>query len=100
MSFLVLKAYWGLIHFDLYLARGNFAALYGQVRKYPVGKRVPALNTVERICSAIDMASIWYWKEALCLQRAAATASLLRKHAVPAQLATGAQQMPIKPHPW
>ncbi len=100
MSFLVLKAYWGLIHFDLYLARGNFAALYDKVRKYPVGKRVPALNTVERICSAIDMACIWYWKEALCLQRSAATACLLRKHGVPAQLVIGAQQMPFKAHAW
>jgi hypothetical protein len=74
MSFLVLKAYLKLIHFDLYLARGNFAALYDKVRKYPVGKQSPPLEAVERICAAIDMACIWYWKEALCLQRSAATA--------------------------
>jgi len=33
MSFLVLKAYLKLIYFDLYLARGDFAALYDKVRK-------------------------------------------------------------------
>jgi len=100
MSFLVLKAYLKLIHFDLYLARGNFAALYHKVRKYPVGKRAPGPDAVERICSAIDMACIWYWKEALCLQRSAATACLLKRYGVPAQMVIGAQQMPFKAHAW
>jgi hypothetical protein len=100
MSFLVLRAYLQLIRFDLYLARGNFAALYEKARQYPVGKPAPAPDAIERICSAMDMASIWYWKEALCLQRSAATACLLKKYAVPAQLVIGAQQMPFKAHAW
>jgi len=100
MSFLVLKAYWKLIHFDLYLARGNFAALYAKVRNYPVRRQAPTLDAIEQICSAIDRACIWYWKEALCLQRSAATACLLKKYGVPAQMVIGAQQMPFKAHAW
>jgi hypothetical protein len=100
MSFLVLRAYLKLIHFDLYLARGNFVILYDKVRKYPVGKRAPAPGAVERVCSAIDMACIWYCKEALCLQRSAATACLLRRYGVPAQMVIGTQQMPFKAHAW
>jgi hypothetical protein len=100
MSLLILKAYLKLIHFDFYLARGNFGALHNKVRKYPVGKQTPAPDSVERICSAIDMACIWYWKEALCLQRSAATACLLKKYGVPAQLVIGAQHMPFKAHAW
>ena len=100
MSFLVLKAYLKLIHFDLYLARGNFAALHDKVRNYPVTARTPGLDAIERINSAIDMACIWYWKEALCLQRSAATACLLKKYGVSAQMVIGAQQMPFKAHAW
>lgn len=100
MSFLVLKAYLKLIHFDLYLARGNFAALYEKVRGYPTAKRVPWPDAVERICAAVDMACIWYWKEALCLQRSAATACLLKKYGLPGQMVIGAQQMPFKAHAW
>jgi hypothetical protein len=100
MSFLVLKAYLKLIHFDLYLARGSFAALYKKVRNYPIGATVSADDAVERICSAVDMASIWYWKEALCLQRSAATACLLKEYGVPAQMVIGAQRMPFKAHAW
>ena len=100
MSFLVLKAYLKLIYLDLYLARGNFAALYDKVRNYPVRARMAEPDAIERINSAIDMASIWYWKEALCLQRSAATACLLKKYGVPAQMVIGAQQMPFKAHAW
>jgi transglutaminase superfamily protein len=100
MSFLVLKAYLKLIYFDFYLARGDFGALYNQVRKYPISSEPTSTDVVEQICSAVDMACIWYWKEALCLQRSAATACLLKSYGVPAQLVIGAQQMPFKAHAW
>jgi hypothetical protein len=100
MSFLVLQAYFKLIQFDLYLARGNFAALYDKVRNYPVGAHALAPDAVEAICSAVDIACIWYWKEALCLQRSAATACLLKEYGVRANMVIGAQQMPFKAHAW
>jgi len=89
-----------LILFDLYLGRRNFAALYDKVRNYPVGTQAPASRAVEQICSAVDMACIWYWKEVLCLQRSAATACLLKRYGVPAQMVIGAQHMPFRAHAW
>ena len=100
MSFLGIKAYLLLIYFDLYLARGNFEALYERVRRFPVRKITLPEDAVRRICSAMDMACIWYWQEALCLQRSAATTCLLRRYGVPAQLVIGAQQLPFKAHAW
>jgi hypothetical protein len=100
MSFLVLRAYLRLIQFDFYLARGDFGALYHKVRNYPIGRKPCPPNPVERICAAVDMACIWYWKEALCLQRSAATACLLKRLGIPAQLVIGAQQLPFKAHAW
>jgi hypothetical protein len=100
MSFLILKAYLNLIRFDLYLARGNFAAIYDKVTNYPVGNPTFGSDGVERICSAVDMACIWYWKEARCLQRSAATTCLLKSHGIFAQMVIGAQQMPFKAHAW
>src|SRR5580700_5183442 len=100
MSFLVLKAYVRLIQFDLYLARGNFAALYNKVRTYPLNKRASGPEVAGKISSAVDMACIWYWKEALCLQRSAAATCLLKRYGVPAQMVIGTQQMPFKVHAW
>lgn len=100
MKFLVLRAYLKLIYFDFYLARGNFAALYQKVRNHPLGVSLSLPDVTERICGAVDMACIWYWKEVLCLQRSAATACLLKRYGVPAQMLIGAQQMPFKAHAW
>ena len=96
---LFLQAYWNLLRFDFYLRRGNFNALHSRVRGYPTRtrRRPPAL---QQLCRAMDMACIWYWKEALCLQRSAAMTCLLRRHGVPAQLVIGAQQIPFKAHAW
>jgi hypothetical protein len=100
MSFLVLRAYLKLIYFDFYLARGNFTALYQRVRNCPVGLSMGMSDVTEKICAAMDMACIWYWKEVLCLQRSAATACLLKRYGVPARMMIGAQQMPFKVHAW
>ena len=100
MSSLALRAYFSLIHFDVYLGRGNFQDLYQKVARYPIRKAPVPAGAVERICAAVDMACIWYWKEVLCLQRSAATACLLRQYGVAAQMIIGAQQMPFKAHAW
>lgn len=100
MSFLIVRAYWKLIYFDLYLARGDFSALHQKVRNSGIGRHAAAIDTTEKICAAVDMACIWYWKQVLCLQRSAATACLLRSHGVHAQMIVGAQQVPFKAHAW
>ena len=49
---------------------------------------------------AMDMACIWYRKKVLCLQRAAATSTLLRDYGEPAEMIIGTQLMPHKTHAW
>ena len=100
MSFLVLRAYLELVRTDLYLARENFAQLYDWVRGQPISRTRERAGTVETVCAAVDIASIWYWKQVLCLQRSAATTRLLRRFGVPAHMVIGAQQMPFKAHAW
>ena len=100
MSILVLRAYLKLVYFDLLLERGSFSALYTRVRDYPVGRTTGLPDATNQICRAVDMACIWYWKEVLCLQRSAATACLLKRFGVPAQMMIGAQHLPFKAHAW
>jgi hypothetical protein len=100
MPFLVLKAYSKLIYFDIHLARGAFSALYETVHNYPITKKASSSVAVSQICSAVDIACIWYWKEVLCLQRCAATTCLLKNYGIPAQMVIGAKQMPFKAHAW
>jgi hypothetical protein len=48
----------------------------------------------------IDLACLWYPKRVLCLHRSAATACLLRKYGVPAEMVLGVQQLPFRAHAW
>ncbi len=100
MSFLAVKAYVTLIRFEFFLARGNFAAIYETVRRRPCRNVPRGEGAAEKICSAVDLACVWYWKHVLCLQRSAATVCLLRDHGLPAQLVIGTQHMPFKAHAW
>jgi hypothetical protein len=100
MSILALRAYLELIQTELYLAHRDFAVLHGKVRNYPVAKRKSACDTVDKICAAVDIACIWYWKQVLCLQRSAVTTCLLRRFGMPACMVIGGQQMPFKAHAW
>jgi hypothetical protein len=100
MSFLVSKAYLGLIRLEFHLARGNFRALYDKVRGYPLGRKPASPDVVNQVCAAMDTACICYWKEVLCLQRSVATACLLKSCGLPAQMVIGAQQVPFKAHAW
>ena len=100
MHFLALQAYLKLFQFDFYLAQTNFATLHEKVSSFPISRRKAPSDAVARICSAIDTACIWYWKEALCLQRSAATACLLKRYGVPARMVIGAQQFPFRAHAW
>jgi len=100
MLSLFLQAYTELIHCDSYIRRGDFARLYQRVRNCAGRRYAGSQSGVVQICYAVDLASIWYWKEVLCLQRSAATACLLKRHGVPAQMVVGAQQIPFKAHAW
>ena len=100
MPFLALRAYAYLILFELYLVRRNFAALYSKVRDQKIGRTVDIPQVVETVCTAVDVACIWYWKEVLCLQRSATTTYLLKRYGIHAEMIIGAQQMPVKAHAW
>ena len=100
MHLLTLRAFSLLVVVDFYLQRAGFETLYRKLRSYPVAQKTIAPGGVETLSSAVDAACIWYPKEVLCLQRSAATACLLRKFGIPAQMIIGVRRMPFKAHAW
>src|SRR6185312_11595493 len=84
MSRAFFHAYLQLLLVESYLRRRDFGGLYERVRRCP--SSAPDSNSVHKLCEAMDLACIWYWKHALCLQRSAALTCLLRRHGVAATL--------------
>jgi hypothetical protein len=100
MRSLSFKAFLGLMAFDLLIFVRNFATLHRVVRSWRVKSIEASSSTTERVCDAINHACSWYPKRALCLQRSAVTACLLRSCGVPATMIIGAQKLPFKAHAW
>ena len=97
---LVVRAYGMLLYFDFVLARNNFGSLRHAIHNFPAANRLPEPEAVPRICRAVNIACICYWKQALCLQRSAVTVFLLRSAGTAAELLIGAKMLPLKSHAW
>jgi transglutaminase superfamily protein len=100
MVLLVCRAYIDLISIDLEISRGGFAALHHRVLSEQPGGEDADLSTIETVCRAVDIASIWYWKQVSCLQRSAVATCLLRRRGIAADLVIGAQRLPFRAHAW
>lgn len=100
MRLFTLRAFTGLLMFDVLGFSRNFASLHRCVIAWRVAPRNAATGVVERICQAVDSACALYPKRVLCLQRSAVTTCLLRSSGVPAKMVVGARNLPFKAHAW
>jgi hypothetical protein len=61
----------------------------------------PASRELEQaICDAVLLATCFYWKPVLCLQRSVCTVRLLRRHGIAARLVIGYRPSPFFSHAW
>src|ERR1700740_190784 len=97
---LFFQAAFELLFYDALSTFSDFHTLYSIAKSWEVA-RVPAgQETIERVCTAVNYACVWYPKQVLCLQRSFVTTHLLRKHGIAALMVLGAQKLPFKAHAW
>jgi hypothetical protein len=99
---LIFWAFLGLTLLDIALALGSFRTLLSRVAAWRTRKAEISDKTVvvAEVCAAVERACVWYPKRALCLQRSAITACLLRNNGVAAQVVIGARPVPFLAHAW
>lgn len=97
---LFLQSWFLLFVYDVLSMLCRFQTLYSMVKGWNVSGGPAATDTVERVCTAMNYACVWYPKRALCLQRSFVTTYVLRKHGITAQMVLGAQKIPFKAHAW
>jgi len=97
---LFFQAILALLTYDVLSTVCRFNTLYSMVKRWKVAPSAADSDTIDRVCTAVNYACIWYPKQALCLQRSFVTTYLLRKHGVQAHLVLGAQKLPFKAHAW
>jgi hypothetical protein len=94
------RAIFALLAYDALSAVCSFKTLYSLVKRWKVAHVATDSATIDRVCTALNYACIWYPKQALCLQRSFVTTYLLRKSGIAANMVLGAQKLPFKAHAW
>lgn len=100
LRFNTLAAFFGFATINLTLKSFGFICLCETVKGWPVGNKAQHCEAEREICDAVDRATTWYPKQAMCLQRSATTACLLRERGIPAQMVIGCRRIPFKAHAW
>jgi len=99
-AWLVLRAYFELLRVDAQLAWRGFSIVYENVSNSRLRKGRFKARTDTDICRAVDLACVFYFKEVRCLQRSAATTTLLRRSGLSAEMVLGVQTCPFRAHAW
>jgi len=104
-AWLVLRALYDLARYEVVISLGGSGRILRQLRQQSIAARPInhelANHELERaICDAILLATCFYWKPVLCLQRAVCTVRLLRRHGIVARLVIGYRPSPFFSHAW
>ena len=100
-AFDTFKAFTTLVLIDLAVRLGGFPLLYKIVKRWPVARASgEPSHQIRRVCGATDKAGSYYFKTALCLQRSAVAACMLRSRGIAAIMVIGCRIMPYQGHAW
>jgi hypothetical protein len=97
---LFLQALLVLFAYDVLNALCRFQTLHSIIKAWKISSGASANDAIDRVCTAVNYACIWYPKQALCLQRSFVTTYLLRRNGIAALMVLGAQKLPFKAHAW
>ena len=97
---LVFKALYEIARYDALISLRGSGRVLQQLRRQSVMQKPSNPELEHAICDAVLLATCFYWKPVLCLQRAVCTVRLLRKHGIDARLVIGYRPSPFFSHAW
>jgi hypothetical protein len=95
---LVFKAFCELVRYEVVVALLGSGRVLSQLRQQSISTH--STSDEKTICDAVLLATCFYWKSVLCLQRAVCTVRLLRRHGIHARLVIGYRPSPFFSHAW
>ena len=97
-TWLVLGGLYELARYEVVLALCGSGRILQQLRGQSI--KPQATDREQTICDAVLLATCFYFKPVLCLQRAVCTVRLLRRYGVVARLVIGYRPSPFFSHAW
>ena len=96
----VIRALYELARYEVIISLRGSGRILQQLRRQSIAARSTGYELEQAICDAVLLATCFYWKPVLCLQRAVCTARLLRRHGIVARLVIGYRPSPFFSHAW
>ena len=96
---LVFRALYEIARYEVTLSLLGSGRILSQLKRQSVAETTSA-ELEKTICDAVLLATCFYWKPVLCLQRAVCTVRLLRRNGIHARLVIGYRPSPFFSHAW
>jgi len=97
---LVFRALYEITRYEVVLSLKGSGRILSQLQRQSVIAKTTSAELEKKICDAVLLATCFYWKPVLCLQRAVCTVRLLRKNGINARLVIGYRPSPFFSHAW
>ena len=97
---LVFRAFYELVRYEVILSLRGSGHILQQVRWQSIAAQASGYEGEQTICEAVLVATSFYWKPVLCLQRAVCTVRLLGRYGIVARLVIGYRPSPFFSHAW
>jgi len=97
---LVSKAIYEIARYEVVLSLRGSGRILQELKRQSVKAKTVSSELEKAICDAVLLATCFYWKPVLCLQRAVCTVRLLRRYGIRAQLVIGYRPSPFFSHAW
>lgn len=97
---LLFRAFYEIARYDVVLSLRGSGRILSQLKGQSVTAKTAGAESEKAICDAVLLATCFYWKPVLCLQRAVCTVRLLRRHGIHARLVIGYRPSPFFSHAW
>ena len=96
----VVSALCEFARYEASIRRRGSGRILSQSRLQTVAAKPAGRESEQALCDAVLLATCFYWKPVLCLQRAVCTVRLLRRHGIAARLVIGYRPSPFFSHAW
>ena len=97
---LVFRALYEIARYELVLSLLGSGRILSQLKRQSISTKSSNRESEKTICDAVLLATCFYWKPVLCLQRAVCTVRLLRRNGIHARLVIGYRPSPFFSHAW
>jgi len=97
---LLFRALFEIIRYEVIVSSRGSGRILSQLKRQSIKARPTSQELEKAICDAVHLATCFYWKPVLCMQRAVCTVWLLRRHGIVARLVIGYRPSPFFSHAW